>query len=176
MARDIEDFLRRAAERRKQQQGGGGAQPPQQQQPRPAQPGPAPPRQQQPPPRRLVIEEAQVYEQADVVEPIPQRPRSVISDHVRQYVDSSDIADHAEHLGERLSQTDERLEARLKRKFGRDLSRLDDRPSVQDPDAEIVVGREVGSVARDLLELFQSPESMRQAILVSEIMKRPDFD
>ena len=172
MARDIEDFLRRAAERRKQQ--GGGGQQPQRQQQRPAPQRQPPPRQQ--PPRRLVIEEAQVYEQADVVEPIPQKPRSVISDHVRQYVDSTDIAEHAEHLGERLSQTDERLEARLKRKFGRDISRLDDRPSVQDPDAEIVVGKEVSNVARDLLALFQSPQTMRQAILVSEIMKRPDFD
>ena len=106
MARDIEEFLRRAAERRKQQlkqkqRGGGAAQ---------SQP-PSPPPQQ--PPRRLVIEDDQV----EIVKPKKPRPslrEESVEEHVRRHIDSSDVASHAAQIGQhaasladKIQQTDE---------------------------------------------------------------------
>ena len=173
MARDIEEFLRRAAERRKQQQqqkAGGGS-----------------------PPVRDVIESADV----EVVQPIevvrPAKPRKTlqkkplqpiprdmrdesVAEHVRSHIDSSDIAEHAEHLGERIQTADDRIAARLKRRFDHDVSKLDDLPSVQDDAVAKVSKAQASEMAKDLVQMFISPHSVRQAILVSEILKRPDFD
>lgn len=175
MARDIEEFLRRAAERRKQQQqkkAGGGAPPPK--------------------PVREIIEtaEVEVVQPVEVVRPAkPVKPKKrkrlvpqpkdlrneSVADHVRSHIDSSDIAEHAEHLGDRIQTADDRIAARLKRKFDHDVSKLDDLPTVQDDEVAKVTEQETSMIADGLVQMFRSPKSVRQAILISEILKRPEF-
>ena len=174
MARDIEEFLRRAAERRKQQQQkkAGGAPPPQ--------------------PVREIIEtaEVEVVQPVEVVRPAkPVKPRKrkqlapkprdlrneSVAEHVRSHIDSSDIAEHAEHLGDRIQTADDRIAARLKRKFDHDVSKIDDLPTVQDDKVATVTEQETSMIANDLIQMFRSPQSVRQAILISEILKRPKF-
>ena len=191
MARNIEEFLRRAAERRKQQQ---------QNQP-PAQ---------QPPRARRVIEaaEVEIVDPVEVVRPVkPKPPRTAtnkkpckplqqqkeirerkarreekavrdqsISDHVRQHIDTRDVSDHADHLGERIQNVDDVVQARIHRKFDHDVGQLDDRPTVQDDVVASVESDDVSRLAADLLGMLSNPESVRQAILVSEILSRPNFD
>lgn len=172
MARDIEEFLRRAAERRKQKQnqqrGGATSQR-----------------------VRDVVEsaEVEVVQPSRPVKPKRRLPSQVVSkpkkrdlrnesvaEHVRSHIDSTDIAEHADHLGEGIQQADDRIAARLKRKFEHDVSKIDDLPTVQDDEVATVTKRESSQIALDIIEMFRTPKSVRQAILISEILKRPDFE
>ena len=182
MARDIEEFLRKAAERRKQQQQN-------------RQRGPAPSDRV----REIIEQDVEVVQPVEIVKPAqrkkqlvrnkpqqrkqlvqpkPQRDLSheSVSDHVRSHIDSSSISEHAEHLGERIQDADDRIAARLHRKFDHDVSKLDDLPSVQDDVVATVTKEEISGVAKDLLHMLRNPKTIRQAIMVSEILKRPDFD
>ena len=187
MARDIEEFLRRAAERRKKQQqqqkqGGGrppAAKPPQRQQPaqrRQPQP-PAQPRRQPPKPQRprTLVDDREIK----FVSPKTQQKHDMrnesVQEHVKHYINTQDIADHAEHLGERLSQTDERVDERIHKTFDHSIGKLGRKPSVTDSITEST-GDDVSPIAQDLLELLSKPKTIRQAILVSEILRRPDFE
>lgn len=172
MARDIEEFLRRAAERRKKQlkqkQGGEAGQQPQQQRQPPVQ---RPTRAQQPP-RRLVISEDQVEVVRDRKTDL--RDESV-TQHVARHLDSSSITEHASHLAENLEQADERLEERLHEKFDHDLGSLQDRKR-QEHVAPIVTVQAISPMANDLIDMLKSPKSVRQAIIIAEVLKRPNFD
>jgi hypothetical protein len=181
MARDIEEFLRKAAERRQQK---GGA--PQQQQPRQAKPPP----QQQPPRQPPRPEEPMIIEavEADIVEARPAR-RSVqsppqkppkrssirnqsVADHVQSHIDTSGIAEHASSLGERISSVHDQVDARIHERLDRDLTAIDDKPSVTEAPRKKIFGATNADKAAELHELLQNPKSVGQAILIAEILKR----
>lgn len=179
MARDIEEFLRKAAQKRNRQQ---------QQRRQPAQP---PPRQQQ---QRQVkrtapVDDVEVVEDIEVVAPrrtLVQRDtptarqqqlrKQSVSEHVQQHINTQDIAEHTSHLGERIQYADDRIAARIKQHLDHDVSKLDDLPTVQDDVVASVKQDQASQMAQDLLEMFRNPDSVRQAILVSEILNRPSFD
>lgn len=178
MARNIEEFLKRAAERRKQQQ--------QNRPPPPAQPQKA----------RRVVEpaEVEIVDPIQVVKPAKSRskPRKSlsqkrpnlkrdmrdqsVSEHVRQHIDTRDVSEHADHLGERIQDVDDQVSERIHRKFDHDVGQLDDMPTVQDDEVATVTDTQYSRLANDLLKMLSNPESVRQAILVSEILSRPNFD
>jgi len=172
MARDIEEFLRRAAERRKQAQQGGGQKRPPAQRP-PAQRNP--PRK---PPPRLTITENDIVESRKSVSSnkLPSAEKESVSDHVRRYLDTSDIAEHVEHLGDEIEQADERMEAHLDDVFDHDVGKLSARKRKSVTDQKLPVMGEDNKVAKSILKLLQNPKTVRQSILVAEILKRPDFD
>lgn len=180
MARDIEEFLRKAAERRRQQQ--------QKKQRAPERPQRV----------REIIRDAEVVEPdivySEEVKPKPRpkprqaeksKPRTLVkkdmwqqsvSEHVRTHIDSTDIASHADHLGDRIQDVDDQVAARIKRKFNHDVGHLDELPSVQDDKVATVTKENVSHIAADLIKMLRSPNSVRQAIMISEILKRPNFD
>jgi len=177
MARDIEEFLRRAAERRKQQKQ-------QQRQPQP----PVQPRKAR---RRVESAEIEVVDPIQVVRTVqgrkPQtnrpsneqrrsRKERSIADRVRSHIDTSDVTEHIGHLGERIRHADHAIDERIRSRFDRDVSKLDDSPTVQDDEVASVAQVQASQLANDLLAMLSQPESVRQAILVSEILKRPHFD
>lgn len=172
MAGDIEAFLKMAAERRRQaMQAEGKAPPPQQstppqpQQPTQyrstppaARPAPPPPRSasQQPsqrPPSRPPQQERPVeveLVEVETVEEVDDYYTQSDADYhlVSSEVSSLDIASHAEHLddGWKESVTDD------------------------------AVAEKKSSLAKELLQMLSEPQSVTKAILVSEILRRPDFD
>lgn len=161
MARDIEEFLRRAAERRKQQQGGGQKRPPAQRQP-------------EPPPRQTISER-------DLVKPasnfpaakLPSIGEESVADHVQRYLDVSDIVEHVDHLAEDIEQADERMESHLDQVFDHDVGKLGSKKSATD---ELLADDKSNPIAGNLLKMLQNPDSVRQAIMIAEVLKRPDFD
>ena len=168
MARDIEDFLRRAAERRAKQNKktqGGRQRPPQLQQREP-----------------LVISDNDV----EIVKAKPARlvpEPEPIQSHVDRAMDTSDItghaaeiARHAEDLGDRIQGIGEKTDARLHRQFDKKLGRLDTDVHAEVESAPEVSYDESSQLAQDLLKMLSSPKSFRQALLVSEILNRPTFD
>jgi hypothetical protein len=111
MARDIEEFLRRAAERRQQQKAGNKPKPAQ----RPAQEAeivqPEIVRTQMPSQRR-----------ADVAKPKVKTPRPTkqrdmrhesVADHVKSHLDTSRIAEHAENLGDRIASVHDQVDQEI---------------------------------------------------------------
>jgi len=181
MARDIEEFLRRAAERRKQNQAGGGKVPPK------APPAARPP--QAPPKKRLAQEASQPAEdpyarkekksppKAPPRKPAqrPPRKRESVADHVRRAIVVSDVTENANQLAEDISQADERLEARLE-KFDHSMGSLEGTGTITDDETAKVEGPDKSQLAVDLLSLLGTPKTIRQSILISEILKRPSFD
>lgn len=153
MAGNLDDFLRRAQERRRQRQ---------QQQEQPKQrggsrrkppPPPPPPTPREPPPRTLVEPEIII---ADVA---PEPPR--------QSIDTSDFAERASHMAEEVALADDDMEAHIHQAFDHDLGQLtetaDQKKLRQD------------AAASDLMKMLVSPDGIRQAFVMSEIMRRPDF-
>ena len=169
MARDIEEFLRKAAERRRQQQ-------------QKNRRGPTPSQR-----VRELVETGQI-EVVEAVEVEPQGKQTrlsrpirdlrdqSISEHVDSHIDTSDISEHASHLGERIQNIDDRVAERLQRKFDHDVSRIDDLPTVQDDEVAKVTKDDVSLIAQDLVRMMRTPQNVRQAILLSEILQRPKFD
>lgn len=178
MARDIEEFLRKAAERRKQQQ-------------QKKQRGPGSSQRM----REIVEDDIEVLPPVEIVKPKKRKvlrkqpPRQqpelrqkknmrheTVAEHVSSHIDSSSIADHAENLGERIQNADDRIAARLQKRFDHDVSKLDDMPTVQDDVVATVTRKEVSAGTEDMLRMLRNPTTIRQAILVSEILKRPQLD
>ncbi len=158
MARDIEEFLRQAAQRRNQQA---------RQQARP--PSPSDVSSQR---SSEVIRDVEIVE---VASPATLRQQGV-AEHVRSHINTADIADHARHLGERIQNVDEVVADRLGAKFDHDVSKLDDRETVTDDAIEHTLKNDSSQVQHELIAMLSSPRTIRQAILVSEVLKRPDFE
>ncbi len=175
MARDIEEFLKRAAERRRQQQQQPG---PPQQQPGPPQqqPGPPPPRQQAPPAQRRPVAPPKraplIINDVDVVE--DPYAGETVAEHVEHHISTDDISDHAEQLGEEVANRDDQVDDRIHRKFDHHVGKLESRPSVQDT-TTAVTETAVNADAAALFDLLLNTKTVAQAIMLSEILKRPEF-
>ena len=184
MARDIEEFLRKAAERRKQQQAqkqGGAARK------KPASPPPARQSPARKPIRRKpepdIVEAVEVFDDEIIeAQPVGRRKSAKSSSHrksvqsdVQSHIDTSKIADHADGLGRLRAQMTDDVDE-VKQKFDRGAKKFDSKRSgSKERDSEIV-GRNVSAAATDLIQMLRDPKSVQQAILMSEILRRPDFD
>lgn len=188
---EIGEFLRRAAERR----AGGPPQRPPQRPPQPPQPARAP----QEPARRLVEAARPLSQRTDAPAPAarpaaqPAAPLRVevvaeprlgegVRRHVQQYLSTDDLVRHAEHLGDDVEQTDERLQARLHQTFDHELSRigrLPGEPASETEEAPTVEGTYAGgevpvTVAAGFAALLANADTLRQAIILNEILQRPE--
>ena len=178
MARDIEEFLRKAAERRKQQSGGASKPKPQQPKPRPPlakqqPPQPRRPPQTQPPRRRPPVAPAEpviVLDQADIVE----NPR--LKPNFKSSIDTSSISEHADSLGGGVRSASQRVDDKVHRHLDHNVGKIDDTDTItDDPSPKIVGGRNM-TMATELRKLLANKKTVGQAIILSEILKRPDFD
>lgn len=175
MAKNIEEFLRMAAARR-QQQGAAAPQQPgrqQQQNQQPATPRISTPTNRQQP-RTDVVE---IVDDIEVVDPL--RDQSVGS-HVRAHINTSDIAEHTRQLGGQVSQASEEVEKRIHQKFDHEVGHLgaDHIADANEYSAEFVHAEhdDVAPRAKELAEMLKSPKTFRQAIIMSEILNRPNFE
>ncbi len=152
MADDLEAFLRQAAQRRSQRQ-------------KPAQPKPSPPtpRSSSAAPRRTppVVEAVVVPE--------------VVPSIVRPRVDTSGFEKRAEQLGEEVGLADEAMETHLQEKFDHQVGTLSDdglgsleTSEVFDPLAE-----SRPPITGDIVAMLKNPTTVRQAILLSEVLSPP---
>lgn len=150
---EIGEFLRRAAQRR------GGNPPP------PPRPRPAP--------------------MAEIVEPevvIPQPVGGQVSSHVGQYLDRGEFDRRTAELGETVARTDQQLQSRLHEVFNHEVSRLATvpgesavAPKPQQPEEpEDRLHAFPSTAAAGLPVLLSTAENIRQAIVINEILTRPE--
>ncbi len=150
MARDIEEFLRKAAERRNKK-----AEQASQPQVAPSPPSISNPSA-RPPLSQLVVEP----EEVEIV-----RSESVAK-HVKRHIDTSNIVRHVEHLGDDIEQADEKMEAHIHKAFDPNGT----------PGAQETASQSPAKLAgTELLYILRSPKTIRHAIIIAEIMKRPEF-
>ena len=186
MARDIEEFLRRAAERRKQQKQGGAPKPPARQQ----QPRQQPPRQRQQPPRQPQRRQPPPVE-AEIVDPVPasrrrQNPQSKkpkkkslreqrVATHVRDSIDVSDVSARADTLGNRIADAHKKVGSTVSKHLDRDLPALDDTQSVTELPPPKIFGAESDEFVEELREMLRNPQMVGKAIILADILKRPEI-
>ncbi len=190
MARDIEEFLRRAAERRQQQKGKQGGPAPEQ----------APPPKPREPLRPMIVEpeivQAEIYDVEIVEANIAEKPigrqklrseirndkregdlsRESVSSHVDRHLDNQRLVDHAQSLGQRITTIHDKVERDVHKRLDRDISVIDDLPTITDDVRPSVAGEAISPIAADLLQMLSEPKTIRQAILMNEILKTPDWD
>lgn len=184
MARDIEEFLRKAAERRAAQQQGqrsGAQQPPAQS---------SPPRQAPPPPRpsemiRPVVQprtaDAGRFEPQEEPDPFPSGQS--VTQHVQKHIDSgvSEMAQHTRKLGERVGQAGKKVNERVQQKFDHEVGNLAESQSRGESKKAKSAEPKSRSAAvviapQTIAELLRSPQALRQSIIVAELLKRPEWD
>jgi len=160
---EIGEFLRRAAQRR---QGQAAPPPPPRGQPV------GPPAVAQPARPQLV--------QAEVVR--PQALGEGIKQHVGEYLDPGEFQRRAAGLGEEVAQADEQIEQRLHARFNHQVSSLADTPGESAAVARVEpagepedrVGELPSTAAAGLAAMLGSSEGIRRAIVINEILTRPE--
>lgn len=175
MARDIEEFLRRAAERRQQQQQGGlpAAQPVQDildnEDIEVLQPAPIPR-------SGRAAETSRPRRGGAKKNPVQAPQRESVARHVQQHIKPASISQHSAHLGQQVASADDRMAARLQQRFSNDLTKLDDFPTARHEEVASVTKQSYSVIAQDLANIMRDNTNLRQAILMAEILNRPNFD
>ena len=165
MSDEIDDFIRRAAERRRQQgQAQRRAARSQQGQGKPAQRARLP---------RPEVVDAEVVS-AEVVDDVAM--------HAGKPLDSRGFDQRVAQLGEETAQADDRLEARLHQTFDHQKGRLQQTSSAS-PQATARTATDMAAsvttaaaneVLLQLVGALRSPQHVRQAIILSDILQRPE--
>ena len=189
MARDIEEFLRKAAERRAAQQKG-------------QQPGTAKPPARPMAPASGNSRSARSVPAEDVIdlagEPEPFPSGRTVAEHVRQHIDSgaAEISQHTRQLGREVAEKGQKARQRIQQNLDHEVGQLGSgqaagkgksrqqqqagtsqqaakpKPVLNlPPERQTPVINSVG-----LGQILRSPASIRQAIIVSELLKRPEWD
>ena len=158
MAGDLEDFLRRAAERRKAKAGQQKPQPQRPAQQRPAQQRPA----QKPPQRRQPVYTDRRAERIVRPEPEP----ILVAEVIEEPTDS--LAARKRRL-EEAKKAAERAKAEAAKRASSVRSVSSTRPTSSGAAPALT-----GDFASDLLKMLQHPNGIKQAILLREILDRPE--
>jgi hypothetical protein len=103
------------------------------------------------------------------LEPQRQSLRESVGTHVSQHMSTADITEHASKLGLEVSNADEKMTAHLQERFQHQLG------AFQQSQQPTETRRTRSSVAAEIAQLMKSPQGVRQAVIVSEILRRPDF-
>ena len=163
MSDEIDEFIRRAAERRKQGQG----------QRKPQRPAPAAPATPQQRPRPRLAPE---IVEAEIVEDI--------SASVARNLNTQQFQQRAAHMTDDVDNADDRVEARLQQTFDHKLGRLSQIDSTEkgsaptsrsatDTAAQVTTADE-NLMLSFLVKSFHSPQTIRQAVILSDILTRPE--
>jgi hypothetical protein len=172
MADDLEAFLRQAAQRRAQKAAGAPQAPAAVQRPAPA----APPRTPaSPQTARLSTRPAQSPTPTPNIVAAEVVPVEEVS-RFRTRVDTSSIARHAGQLGEEVGLADEHMEEHLSKAFDHQVGSQAGQPAPASLTTPTTVSFDSVLDVEMLLEMLTKPSSVRNAVVLSEILRRPELD
>lgn len=119
------------------------------------------------------LEEVEILPAGEVQQPpaakVHELAQQGVAQHVTDHLDTTEYADRASHLGEEVGEADERLEEHLNDAFDHKLGTLkhaDLDPSSEEKSSE--------SSLQGLQQLLRSKSALRNAIILREIIDRPD--
>jgi len=123
-----------------------------------------------PPPPAVPVAEPVL--QAEVV-----ADRASVADHVRSYLAGGRFDRETTDLGSEVAQADEKMEEHLRQAFEHRLGRLGTMggvtASVQPAPAPETPSAAPAGIAAELAAMLRTPASMRQAVVISEVLTRP---
>ncbi len=128
-------------------------------------------------PRRMARPVEEVIIEADVM------PEEGIQSRIQSSINTSDFDERAERLGDHVEQADDTMEARLRGKFDHSVGNLSTTPTsvvtsdvTPAPEEAAAQQEKVAANARvaSLVARLRSPQGMRDAIVLREILERPD--
>ena len=91
--------------------------------------------------------------------------------HLDHHIDTSRMADHAEHLGEEVSRADEQVDKHVHAVFDHQVGALDE---VYDSPGTTNATEGYG-LRRELKQAVRSRAQIRRAVVFSEIIRRPEW-
>jgi hypothetical protein len=103
------------------------------------------------------------------LEPQRQPRRESVQAHVSQHINTAEVTQHLSELGLEVSHADEKMTAHVQEKFQHQLGAFH---SSQQPTE---TRRQRNDAAAEIAKLLRSPQGIRQVIVASEILRRPDF-
>lgn len=163
---EIEEFLKRAEQRRGE---GPRRETLAQRPPEPPQRRPAPPEPAQRRPAPL--------EPVGGSEGERRRELSSVATSVEQHLGNRGFSQRAEHLADDIARSDENMEEHLKQVFGHRLGTLGE-PSpgrlTSTTDVAATISADASSTILALADMLTSPQKIRQAIVLREILDRPE--
>lgn len=174
MRDEVEEFLKRVARMRAEAEAKSRAAPPQRKSAAPQRPEAQSPVMTPPAlPARLDYPAAI---EAEVVEAELADTADGVARHVTQHLRGTEqIGEHARRLGEEVDQADEKLEAHLHQVFDHRVGQL--RTSVTDQAAAAASdAKRTGFTAGAIAGMLLSPDHIRNAMVLGEILRRPSGD
>lgn len=179
---DIEDllvdFLRKVTEgqqpqkpkpQRPPQQGGGQQRPPRQ---------PRTPQQQRTPPQRNPSQPPVINRPLDpdvvVAESVELED---VSTHVARHNFGDEVSRHPSQLGSGVIQEQQQLDSHVRQALGSGPrgQLVDGSQSVDSMPAQVISEVATSAMAMEIARMMRSPRELRNAIILGEIMRRPDF-
>lgn len=105
-----------------------------------------------------------------------------VAEHVTKYLDEQSFTEREAALGRDVAQADREIDQRLRQKFDHGVSQLAAVPgeaakppvAYEPPNLTGATEDIPATFATGLLDLVANPESLRQAIILSEILHRPE--
>lgn len=171
MKDEVEEFLRRVAQLRAQAEAQARGQ-----QQRPAFQPPPPPQRMVPPPRLVPTQDEVVYLEpadAEVVDAELAELGDSVGRHVAQHLRGDrEIAEQTRHLGEEVDLADEKLESHLHQVFDHRLGNLKKSASETAAVSHAHLALDVNM--GEIRNLLASSASVRNAIIMTEILRRPE--
>jgi hypothetical protein len=171
----LEETLRREVEQFKRRAEGRTAGAPQRQQPASAKRDPRTVRTAADRPVRRLADTSRPAIAPAVSGPLaPEPPRTAptgasVGQHVAEHLRGArEMAAHVQQLGADVAQADERLQEHLQEKFTHQVGALEHRTEA------VRAGAVRSPMAQDLLKLMAQPGGVRQVIVASEILRRPE--
>jgi hypothetical protein len=110
--------------------------------------------------------EAEVIEEVEIIG----ESFTPLQSSIKTNIDTRSMEQHASSLGRQVSAADKRVEARIHQKFDHDVSHIHQDKMTESPDAN------QAPRASGLMEMFANPQTLRQVIIMREILDRPNFD
>jgi hypothetical protein len=103
------------------------------------------------------------------------KERHDVDEHVRDRLDTSKFGQRAEQLGDLVEASEQQFQEHVQEKFSHDLGRLGQSGTADaaGPGQTLAAPASLDAPASALAELLRRPESMRQAIILQEILRRP---
>ena len=108
---------------------------------------------------------------SDVVDAVIVGGDDTVAGHVAQHLNTNQFADRAGHLGEQVVHAQDALAAHQQQLFAQGPRGSLTASAVAAPS----VAKETNPLASEIMTMLRTPASVRQALIMSEIMKRPEF-
>lgn len=102
-------------------------------------------------------------------------PPTSVADHVQRFLDSREFDERADRLGDDVEHAADDIIEHLRAVFDRPLGTLGDMDSGSAAAAAEPVSQATTELAADIVELLRNPTNVRNAIVMQEILRRPEF-